>query len=190
MIPDNALQDTEIIQMGLLNHHKHFLSGEISYDSAGRAIQWILYEHTLVDKPECLVLYLNSGGGDLYNAFALIDIMRASTIPIHTVGLGNIMSAAALIFACGTKGHRTLGKNTGIMLHQFSSDMEGKEHELHAAMRELDFCRNRVVDILTKHCGLSEKIVRDKLLAPTDAWLTAEEAIKCKLADTIFTKLI
>lgn len=190
MIPEPALQDTEIIQVGLLNHHKHFLTGEINYDNISHAVQWIIYEHTLVDRPTSLVLYVNSGGGDLYNAFALIDTMRASSIPVYTVGIGNIMSAAALIFACGAKGHRSLGKNTGIMLHQFSSDMEGKEHELQAAMRELDFCRGRIVDVLINHCGISEKIVRDKLLSPTDAWLTAEEAVKWKLADTIFTKLI
>jgi ATP-dependent Clp protease protease subunit len=189
MIPENNLQDAEIIQVGLLNHHKHFLTGEINYENVSRAIQWIIYEHTLVDRAKYLSLYLNSGGGDLYNAFGLVDVMRASSIPVRTIGMGSIMSAAALIFACGAKGHRMLGKNTGIMLHQFSSNMEGKEHELQAAMRELEFCRGRVIDLLTAHCGISEKVVRDKLLSPTDAWLTAEEAMKCKLADGIFSQL-
>lgn len=180
-----------MVNVGLLNHHKHFLVGEINYDSVAKAIQWIIYEHThQTEIPDHLTLYVNSGGGDLYNAFALIDIMHSSKIPVYTVGMGNIMSAAALIFACGAKGHRYVAKHTGIMMHQFYSDMEGKEHELVAAMKELEFCRERVADLLMNHCGLSDKIVKDRLLQPSDAWLTAEEAIKIKLADKVLTTIL
>jgi len=186
----DPLPDVEMINVGLLTHHKHFLVGDINYENVARAIQWIVYEHTQTDKPEHLTLYLNSGGGDLYNSFALIDIMQTSKIPVYTVGIGNIMSAAALIFACGAKGHRYIAKHTGIMMHQFYSDMEGKEHELVAAMKELEFCRERVSDLLVNHCGINEKTAKEKLLQPSDVWLTAEEAIKIKLADKILTSIL
>ena len=189
MIPESGDQ-SDIVHLGLLNNHTHFLLGDITYDNVGRAIQWICYEHTQVTKPDHLTLYINSGGGDLYNAFALIDIMNASKYPVYTVGMGNIMSAAALIFACGAKGHRYLAKHTGIMMHQFYSDMEGKEHELQAAMKELDFCRERINDLLSNYCQISDKVIREKLLQPSDAWLTAEEAVKLKLADAVFTKIL
>jgi ATP-dependent Clp protease protease subunit len=179
----------DVVYSELLSNHKHFLVGEIGYDNTSRVIQWIVYEHTRTDRPEHLTLYINSGGGDLYNSFALIDMMQASKIPVHTVGMGNIMSAAALIFACGAKGHRYVAKNTGIMMHQFYSDMEGKEHELESAMQELRYCKTRVNEMLIR-AGVSEKVTREKLLQPSDAWLTAEEAIKIKLADKIFTTII
>jgi ATP-dependent Clp protease protease subunit len=186
----DSLPDIELVNVGLLNHHKHFLVGEINYETIAKAIQWIIYEHTQTEKIPHLTLYINSGGGDLYNAFALIDIMHSSKIPVYTVGMGNIMSAAALVFACGAKGHRYVAKHTGIMMHQFYSDMEGKEHELVAAMKELEFCRERVSDLLINYCGLSEKIVKERLLQPSDAWLTAEDAIKMKLADKVFTNIL
>jgi len=185
-----TLPDVEMINVGLLTHHKHFLVGDINYENVMRTIQWIVYEHTQADPPDHLTLYINSGGGDLYNSFALIDIMLTSSIPVYTVGMGNIMSAAALIFACGTKGHRYIAKHTGIMMHQFYSDMEGKEHELVAAMREFEFCRARVSDLLVNHCGIPKIISKEKLLQQSDVWLTAEEAIEVKLADKIFTTIL
>lgn len=188
-IPD-TMQDLELIQLGLLTTHKHFLTGPITYENCGKAIQWILFEHTLVgEKIDHLTLYINSPGGDLYSAFGLIDVMRASKFPIYTVGLGNLMSAALMIFACGAQGHRYIGKNTGVMMHQFHSDMEGKAHELEAAMEEVHFCKDRTIDILTKYANIPEKFVREKLFAPSDAWLTAQDAIKYKLADKIYTTI-
>ncbi len=189
MIPEPG-QDVDQVHLGLLNNHKHFLLGDVTYETVGKAVQWIIYEHTQVNKPEFLTLYINSGGGDLYNAFALIDIMHASKYPVYTVGMGNIMSAAALIFACGARGHRYIAKHTGVMMHQFYSDMEGKEHELQAAMKELEFCRERIHDLLSTHCQISDKVIRERLLQPSDAWLTAEEAVKLKLADSVFTKIL
>ncbi len=189
-IVQEPLADADVIGQGLLSHHAHFLTGEIGYENVVRAIQWIVFEHTNAERPDHLILYLNSGGGDLYNAFALVDIMIASSIPIYTVGVGNIMSAAALIFACGDPGHRYLARHTGVMMHEFYSDMEGKEHELKASMIELGHCRKRVNDLLTSRCGITEKKIKEKLLQASDVWLTAEEAIKYKLADSVLNKIL
>lgn len=195
MMPE-TLPDIELVQLGLLNSHTHFLVGEINYENVSRAVQWIIYENKQTEpieekgQPKSLILYINSSGGDLYNAFALIDMMDVSKYPVYTVGIGNIMSAGALIFACGAKGHRYLAKHTGIMMHQFSSDMDGKEHELQAAMLELKFCRSRINDLLINHCQISEKFIREKLLQQSDAWLTAEDAVKYKLADRILSKIL
>jgi len=76
-----------------------------------------------------------------------------------------------------------------VMMHQFHSDMEGKEHEIVASMKELQECRTRVNDLLKTRCGITDA-VRKKLLNPSDVWLTAEEAIKYKLADGILTKIL
>jgi ATP-dependent Clp protease protease subunit len=189
IIVQEPLADEDVIGQGLLSHHTHFLTGEIGYENISRVIQWIVFEHTTTERPDHLTLYLNSGGGDLYNAFALVDIMVASTIPIYTVGIGNIMSAALLIFACGEVGHRYVAKHTGVMMHQFHSDMEGKEHEIVASMKELQECRTRVNDLLKTRCGITDT-VRKKLLNPSDVWLTAEEAIKYRLADSILLKIL
>lgn len=190
IIVQEPLADSDMIGQGLLTHHTHFLTGEIGYENVGRAIQWIVFEHTNAEPPHHLNLYINSGGGDLYGAFALVDIIMTSKIPVYTIGIGNIMSAAALIFACGEPGHRYVAAHTGVMMHEFYSDMEGKEHELKASMIELGYCRARVNNILTKRCGITEKKIKEKLLQASDVWLTAEEAIKYKIADHILNKIL
>ena len=45
----------------------------------------------LTSKKKRLTLFINSPGGNLYDAFALIDIMRASRLPIDTVGIGAVI---------------------------------------------------------------------------------------------------
>ncbi len=188
MISEGSAHDP--IEDELIHNHSHLLHGEINYENVGRATQWIIAENLkTVDKKEknrVLTLYINSMGGDLYNAFALVDMMHASKYPVRTIGIGNVMSAAALILACGTRGHRYLAKHTGILMHQFYSDLEGKEHELQAGMRELEFCRKRVHSLLTNYCKISDRVIKTRLLKPSDAWLTAEEAVQLKLADNYF----
>ena len=47
-------------------------------------------------------------------AFALIDTMKGSAIPIKTVGLGLIASCGIPTFMSGTKGRRIITSNTSI----------------------------------------------------------------------------
>jgi ATP-dependent Clp endopeptidase proteolytic subunit ClpP len=183
--------DQDPIKAEFFAQHSHYLQGDVNYESIGQAVQWIIAENLKPlpkgQKTKLLTLYINSNGGDLYNAFALIDMMHCSKYPVRTIGIGNVMSAAALILACGKRGERYVAKNTGILTHQFYSDMEGKEHELKAGMRELELCRVRVYRLLTDYCRISERVVKKKLLQQSDVWLTAEEAVAIKLADKIFT---
>jgi len=102
------------IDIELLGNSIHFLVGEINEDTIKSAIKWIVYEN-LESKEKTLTLYVNSTGGDLYQAFALIDVMRSSNHTIRTVGIGAVMSAAFLIFASGDQGERYAARNTSFM---------------------------------------------------------------------------
>jgi ATP-dependent Clp protease protease subunit len=176
----------EKIELSFLDNHTHYLSGDIEEANIKKAIQWIIYENTSrYDAEKSLTLYINSYGGDLYQAFALIDIMKQSKYPIKTIGIGSIMSAGFLIFAAGEKGLRFVGKNTGIMCHQFSDYAEGKFHDLKSQAKANDICNQRMVDILREASGLSERNIKSKLLGPTDLWLTPEELVDLKIADQI-----
>ena len=71
-------------------------------------------------RPKELTLVINSPGGQVHSAFALIDTMKGSAIPVKTVGLGMIASCGLLTFMSGTKGRRVLTPNTSILSHQYS----------------------------------------------------------------------
>lgn len=169
----------------LLENCIHFLTGEICEENVDACIRWIVYENLDQRQIKTLTLYINSEGGDLYQAFGLIDIMRTSTHPIRTIGIGNVMSAAFLIFACGESGQRYIGKNTGIMCHQYSDDHTGKHHDIRAQMKEGDNCNTRMLTILQEATGLTSSKVKAKLLPASDVYLTAEEALDLAVADHI-----
>lgn len=174
----------ERVNTGLLNNHIYFLNGEIDEYSIEEAIKWILYENTIDEEKE-LTLYINSNGGSLTDAFALIDIMQQSNYPIKTVGIGCIASAAFLIFACGDKGSRIIAKNTSIMCHQYTCGIMAKQHDMEAHIKEMELTKNRIISILKNATGLNTKTVKEKLIPPTDVWMTVEELVKLGVADII-----
>lgn len=150
-------------------------------------IEWILRKNLLPTKsrPKHLTLMINSPGGDVSSAFALIDVMKGSTIPIHTVGLGLIASCGILTFMAGKKGHRTITPNTSILSHQYAWGSYGKEHELFARVREFELTTERMIAHYKKCTGLNEKKIREHLLPAEDVWLSAEQAVEFGIADHI-----
>jgi ATP-dependent Clp protease protease subunit len=173
------------IDITLLKNSVFFLSGDIEEENVNKCIKWITYENLDTKQTKTLTLYVNSVGGDLYQAFALIDVMRTSEYPIRTIGLGTVMSAAFLIVASGTKGERYLGQNTSCMCHQFSSGTDGKYHDLKAEMKETELLNNKMVEILVASTGKVPSYVKKRLLPPTDVYMTAHEMIEHSAADYI-----
>jgi ATP-dependent Clp protease protease subunit len=178
----------ELIRNGLFNHGVNFLHGEINTEKVDNILRWLTFEN-LEGHKKHLTLYINSTGGNLYDAFALIDAMKASHIPVYTVGMGAVMSAAFLIFVSGYKGHRIIAPNTGIMCHEFSDEIYGKHHDIRASLTEADHCGKRMLDILVKATGQDDKWVKKTLLNPTDQYFSAEQAIELGLADHLFKKI-
>jgi len=167
----------------------HFLVGEIDEDNINEAVKWLAYENIDVRTDRILTLYVNSQGGDLYEAFGLIDMMRNSQVPIRTIGYGSVMSAGFLIFASGTKGERYISPNTGIMCHQMSATEEmGKYHDIKATRKETDRLNKAMYDILKEATGLDGRTIKNKLLPAHDVYMTAEEMVEYGAADHILAR--
>jgi len=153
----------------------YYFAGEFNQSSVKDAITWILDSNFQSKTPyENLTLIITSYGGDLFSAFALIDVMRGSQIPIHTIGLGIIASAGLMTFIAGEPGSRIITPNTSILSHQWSSGTFGKEHELLATQKQFDLTTKRMINHYKKCTKLTEKQIREKLLPPQDIWLSAE----------------
>jgi ATP-dependent Clp protease protease subunit len=161
---------------------------EVDADSIAPVIEWILEQNYVVpvaERKQELLLMICSEGGELASAFALIDVMRSSNIPIKTVGLGQIASSGLLIFMTGTKGRRVLTPNTSILSHQFSWANEGKAHELFATVREYDLTQKRMLEHYRSCTHLSDAKIKEFLLPAQDRWLDANEALKLGICDKI-----
>jgi ATP-dependent Clp protease protease subunit len=165
----------------------YYMADGFTYESTKPIVNWIIEKNLLPskDRPKELTLIINSPGGSVHAAFALIDTMKGSAIPIKTVGLGLIASCGVLTFMAGKKGKRILTPNTSILSHQYSWGSGGKEHELFARVREFELSSERMIEHYKKCTGLKEKVIRDILLPAQDVWLSAEEAVKYNIADEI-----
>ena len=164
----------------------HVFMAEVTQETMKPLIDWIIAEnYNKEKKKEELTLGICSPGGDLNACFALVDIMKGSKIPIRTIGMGMIASCGLLMFISGEKGRRILTPNTSILSHQYSWGTYGKEHELFAVVKEFDLTTRRMIDHYKKCTGLSEEDIRKYLLPPQDVWLSAKEAKKLGLCDSI-----
>ena len=87
--------------------------------------------------PKPIDFYLSTYGGAADDMFALYDIMRIvrEDTPIHTIGVGKVMSAGVLLLAAGTKGERRIGKNCRVMIH---SVVGGNQGDLHSMLYEME----------------------------------------------------
>ena len=165
----------------------HYFAEPFTMETTKPVVQWIIEKNLTPDseRPKELTLVINSPGGDVHSAFALIDTMKGSAIPIKTVGLGLIASCGILTFMSGTKGKRIITPNTSILSHQYSWGSGGKEHELFARVREFELSSKRMIEHYKKCTGLTEKKIREVLLPAEDVRLSAKEAVKYGLADKI-----
>jgi len=170
-----VLQDMRPATLG--DHGIYYFCNEFSANATKDVITWILDSNFQTsNRFENLTLMITSPGGDLFSAFALIDVMRGSKIPVHTIGLGIIASAGLMTFIAGEPGSRIITPNTSILSHQWSAGTWGKEHELIATQRQFDLTTTRMINHYKKCTGLSDKMIRERLLPPQDVWLSPQEA--------------
>lgn len=163
----------------------YLLFGDINNESIADASGWLLQANFLDKKPKNLTLLINSPGGDLHAAFAFIELMRGSSIPIHTVALGQICSAGLFIFMAGEKGHRTLTPTCTIMSHTYATGIEGDHHALISIAKELNWTHERILRHYVRETGLDEETIKEKLIGKGDFFFSPEEALALNLADQI-----
>lgn len=167
------------------NQAFYLLMEDICLESAKGVIEWILQSNFAEHKPQVLNLMICSPGGDVNAAFAIIDVIRGSSIPVRTIGLGEIASCGLMIFIAGEKGERILTPNTSILSHQYSWGSIGKEHELFATVKAFELTSQKLMNHYKKCTGLSEKVIKEKLLPAHDVWLSADDAKVLNLCDKI-----
>jgi ATP-dependent Clp protease protease subunit len=166
-----------------------FVTGEITQELADEVTkQMIVFDIQNKVKGEQLpiTLVINSPGGGLHAGWQICDIMDYIETPVYTTGLGEIASAALMIFMNGEPGHRVVTDRVSIMSHRFSSGIVGSHAELIAAQPEFKNVHKRILQHYVECTGLKEKVVEDQLLKPYNVWLSAAQAVKYGVADKIF----
>lgn len=167
------------------NDSMFLIFGEIDTEIAQSTVEWVLNANYSEEAPEVLTIFINSQGGDLTAAWAIIDVIRGSAIPVRIIGLGQIASAGLLILSAGTKGKRILTENTSVMSHQYHWGSVGKHHELMAVQKEFSLTQDRLIKHFKKVTGLTEEEINQKLMPPHDVYMSPEEAKELGICDEV-----
>jgi ATP-dependent Clp protease, protease subunit len=129
-----------------------------------------------------ITVFINSGGGNVTDMFAIIDTMNLVKSPIRTVVMGQAASAAAVIASVGKK--RLITKSSKFMIHEVWSGLFGSMTEMERNLKEIKDMQNRLIDVLVKATGQTkEKIEKD--IKNNDKYLNAKQAKAYGLVDEI-----
>jgi len=164
-----------------------YLMGEVEDDSVQPIIMAIM-EYNLMakeDQPSKLVLFINSPGGFVSSAYHLIDTIKQSTIPVATIGTGEVASAGVMLLMSGQKGNRFITENCSVMSHQFSRGVVGKEHEIAAAAKDFQLDSERMLHHYRKCTGKSVTYIRKHLLQQSDCFFSPEDAVTHGIVDEV-----
>ena len=86
----------------------YIFMSDVNDESCLQAINFIQYHNMKSSPLKTLTLIINSPGGSVSSAFALIDVMKTSTIPVNTVAVGSIASCGVLLTMSGAQNELSL----------------------------------------------------------------------------------
>ena len=180
------------------------IMGEINEEVASETIYGLLsmqnsathYEPIAPDNPDSALkeiikpmdLIISTPGGNADDMFAIYDIMRTvrENAPIHTKGVGKVMSAGVVLLAAGTKGERSIGKNCRVMLHSVIGGHVGPMHQLDNEMEEIRNIQDQYIAVLAEETKMTKRYLRSLMKKKVNVYLSAVEAVNLGIADKIF----
>ena len=138
-------------------------------------------------EPEELKFFINTEGGSAYEMFAIFDIMEKvkRTVPISTIGIGKVMSAGVILLAAGSKGHRKVGKNTRIMIHNVITGQAGAINVVEHELKEVKRIQEMYISCLSENSSLTIPQIKRMLKRNENIYISAQEAIEYGIADEI-----
>jgi ATP-dependent Clp protease protease subunit len=159
-----------------------FLGTPINDDIANLMMAQLL--HLEGEDPEKdIALYINSPGGSVTSALAILDTMEFIRPDVSTFCMGQAASAAAILLAAGTPGKRFALPHSRILIHQPSGGAEGQSVDIEIQAREIQRIRDLLDDLLAAKTGQP----KEKISADTDRdfIMTAAEAKAYGIIDNV-----
>jgi ATP-dependent Clp protease protease subunit len=166
----------------LLRERIIFLGGPIDDHVANIVIAQLLFLQS-EDAKKDISLYINSPGGSVTSALAMLDTMNHIKPDVSTVCIGMAASAGALLLSAGAKGKRYILPNAEVMIHQPWGGAEGRASDIEITAKQIIQTRARLNKILAENTG--QTIARIEKDVDRDYFMTADEAKKYGIVDKI-----
>ena len=132
-------------------------------------------------------IFISSYGGSVYALIEMIDAIKKSRVPIATIAIGKAMSAGAALLAMGTDGMRYAAPNATIMIHEVSSDANGKLGEMIADVNEAKRLNTLMFKLMAENIGKPADYFLRLIILKTrvDWFMTPQEALGVGLVDKV-----
>jgi ATP-dependent protease ClpP protease subunit len=137
---------------------------------------------TVTMQPDPIYLHINSYGGSVFAAYAAIDFIKQSAIPVHTIVEGATASAGTLMSVVGKK--RYIRPHAVMLIHQLSSWLGGKMTEIEDSFQNLEQMMAVIKGVYTEHSKLSGEELDNFL--KHDLWWHADKCMEHGLVDELW----
>jgi len=128
-----------------------------------------------------ITIYINSPGGSVHDALAVVDYIKNSQFKFRSVIEGCAASAATMIsVVCHD---RQITENAMVLIHELSSCSYGKMNEIEINTYSLKKLMDMIINIYLQHTEVNQKYL--KKILRHDIYWSAQEALKLKIVDSI-----
>lgn len=128
-----------------------------------------------------ILLEINSDGGVIHDAFAVVDTIRQLKIPVHTICKGITSSAATLISVAGHR--RFITKHSYFLIHELKNEITGSFTGIKQSFQNSKYLMNHLIEYYKENSKLSrEEII--KYLKNENCW-NAEKTLEYGFVDEI-----
>ena len=131
-----------------------------------------------------ITLQICSYGGDAYAALAICDIIDCAPMPINTVGIGPVMSAAGFVLVSGS-GIRAVTKNSYIMIHDIFGMVQGKSKDVAIETDHWKKLQDRCYKLFAEKTCKGKTFWKNK--SKNTFYASTDEALKLNIIDKVLT---
>ena len=130
-------------------------------------------------------LHLNSPGGEVWEAIAIMNMLREH--PARVVAVVDGLAASAASFIACSADEVVMGRNSQLMIHDGRGLCMGTAEDMRGLADLLDKISDNIASVYAAKAGSTVRHWRDVMLAET--WFDAAEAVTAGLADRVSGEL-
>lgn len=151
-----------------------------SWFGDGITASWLNEQLAALQAPS-VELHINSPGGDVFDAIAILNALRSYDKPIDVIVDGLAASAASFIAQAGDTV--TMMPNSQMMIHDAAGFCMGNAADMDEMSALLDKQSANIADVYAMRSGVATDDWRTAM--KTETWYTADEAVAAGLADKV-----
>lgn len=155
----------------------------IEINDDDRRLEKLYPIYNLSYTPEPIEIYIDSYGGNVYQCFGLLSLMKNSKTPINTIVTGCAMSCGFMILISGHK--RFAYEYSTALYHQVSSGVWGKLKDMQEDLAETERLQSIIESITLKRTKITAKRLKKAFTGKQDWFIPSDECLKLGIVDEI-----